>query len=257
MAILLALALGAVGPVRADLLGPPTAAQIRIVVDVTAEGRKVLPPTAGTPIIYFPVTADIEEGPDAPKRKEVHGWLAQALALQGYLPVNPRYDRPTQLLVFEWGEMTPQIEDIDGRVDEDSPILGQKFWNESELLDLVAGKRAQGPMPWWKRENLRREGVAGRHFVRLVAFDYEAAKRKRRKLLWHARVSTYSDGIQLTDVLATLIKTGGPFFGRETKQPVTQVVPFIPQGRVVIGDPTVVEFVPEDPQRAGPVEAAK
>lgn len=230
--------------VQAEVFGPRTTTQIRIVVDVTAEGRKLPPPTARQPVVYFPVTADIEQGTDAPEKREVHGWLAKALAAQGYIPVNPQNDRPSQLLVFEWGEMTPQIEDIDGRVDEDNPILGQKFWNESELLDLVAGKGAKNPMPWWKRENLRREGVAGRHFVRLVAFDYEAAKRKKRKLLWHARVSTHSDGVTLKEVLATLIKTGAPYFGRETNEPVLADVPYVPEGKVELGAPTLKEYLP-------------
>lgn len=228
----------------AAIFGPRTTTQVRIVVDVTAEGRKLPPPTAERPVVYFPVTADIEEGRDAPERKDVHRWLAQALATQGYIPVNPANDRPLQLLVFEWGEMEPQIEDIDGRVDEENPIVGQKFWNESELLDLVAGKRAQGPMPWWKRANLRREGVAGRHFVRLVAYDYEAAKKKKKKLLWHARVSTHSDGVKLNEVLATLIKAGAPHFGRETRDPVLMDLPYVPEGKVELGDPTVKDYLP-------------
>lgn len=241
---LIALALVTSAVAHAQVFGPRTTTEIRIVVDVTADGRKLPPPSAERPIVYFPVTADIEVGADAPGRKEVHGWLARTLAARGYIPVNPHYDRPSQLLVFEWGEIDPQIEDIDGRTDEENPILGQKFWNESELLDLVGGKRASGPMPWWKRENLRREGVAGRHFVRLVAFDYEAAKKKKRKLLWHARVSTHSDGVTLKDVLATLIKAGGPHFGRATKQPVVVTLPFVRDGRVELGEPTVKEYLP-------------
>ena len=229
---------------RAELFGPRTTTQVRIVVDVTAEGRKLPSPTVEKPVVYFPVTAELEERADAPARQDVHRWLAQALASQGYIPVSPEHDRPSQLLVFEWGEMEPRIEDIDGRVDEENPILGQTFWNESELLDLVAGQRAQGPMPWWKRQGLRREGVAGRHFVRLVAYDYDAAKKQRKVLLWHARVSTHSDGVKLNEVLATLIKAGAPHFGRQTRDPVLIHLPYVPAGRVELGDPTVEEYLP-------------
>jgi len=229
---------------RANGFGPRTTTQVRIVVDVTAAGRKLTPPTRESPVVYFPVTADIDEREGDPAREQVHRWLAQALAEQGYIPVNPSNDRPSQLIVFEWGEIEAQIEDVDGRIDEDTPILRQKFWNQTDLLDLVAGQRGNGPLPWWKRADLLREGVAGRHFVRLVAFDYAAAKKGKKTMLWHARVSTHSDGVKLREVLATLIKAGAPHFGRQTRDPILQHLPYVPEGQVELGDSTVKEYLP-------------
>ncbi len=229
----------------AQFFGPQTRTEIRVVVDLTPDGRKLPEPSPTRPVIYFPVTAPEPEADEGvPDRKAVHRWLIQALAAQGYLPVNPQQDRPSQLLVFQWGELDPQIEEMETRVDDDNPVMGQKFWNEREFLDLIAGRSSDKPMPWWKRENLRREAVVSRHFVRLVAFDYEAAKKKEQKVLWHARVSTHADGVTLKEVLPALIRAGGPHFGRATKQPVVVTVPFVRDGNVELGDPTVEGYLP-------------
>lgn len=234
-----------VGTTSAQFFGPQTKTEIRIVVDLTAEGRKLPEPSRERPVVYFPVTApEPEAGEGVPDRSEVHRWLIQALAAQGYLPVNPQQDQPSQLLVFQWGELDPQIEEMEMRVDDDNPVMAQKFWNEREFLDLIAGRSADRPMPWWKREAMRREAVVSRHFVRLVAFDYEAAKKQQQKVLWHARVSTHADGVTLKEVLPTLIKAGGPHFGRATKQPVVVTLPFVRDGNVELGEPRVKEYLP-------------
>ena len=217
---------------------------VTIVVDLTAEGRKLPEPSRERPVIYFPVTAGGVDVDDTPPKRTVQRWLVEALAEQGYLPISPEADQASQLLVFQWGAIDPKIEEMDFSVDEENPLMGQTFWNERELLDLLAGKSANQPMPSWKREKMRNEAVAGRYFVRLLAYDYEAAKKKQKKLLWHARVSTYSDGATLSDVLPTLIKAGGPHFGRATKRPVVVALPIGRAATVELGESAVKEYLP-------------
>ncbi len=220
-------------------------AEIRIVVDLTSDGRKLPAPSRERPVIYLPVTAkDLPVGDDAPPRESVHRWLAEALAQQGYLPVNPPQDRPSQLLVFQWGGLDPKIEEFEAQYDENSVVAGQRFWNERDFIDLLAGASAGRPMASWQREKLRNEATASRYFVRLRAYDYEAAKKKQSKLLWHARVSTPADGVKLREVLATLIKAGGPHFGRQTREPVLMRRPYVPDRKVELGDPTVQDYLP-------------
>ena len=233
-------------------------AEIRIVVDLTSEGRKWPVPSRERPVIYLPVTAkDLPVGNDAPARESVHRWLAESLAQQGYLPVNPQQDRPSQLLVFQWGGLDPQIEEFDAQYDENSVVTGQKFWNERDLLDLLAGESAGRPMASWQREKLRNEATASRYFVRLLAYDYEAAKKKQSKLLWHARVSTHADGLALAEILPQLIKAGGPHFGRATTRPVMIRVPVAKQGSVELGDATVKEYLPATSETPAANEADK
>lgn len=218
------------------ILGPDTQPEIRIVAEQTDEGRKLPEPSVERPVIYFPVFAEpkILMRRDVPERSAVLHWLKPALSGSGYECVNPRQDRPSQLLVIDWGEVEPQVED-------------GVFWNQTEMEEFVVGSKPPRA-PWW--EHVRRRGETAetaRYFVRLDAFDYTAAKQGKRVLLWTARISTPVNGVTMAGVMPTLIKLGAPHFGRELSKPIVAFVPLDRSPQVELGEAEVMEYLNAEP----------
>ncbi|MGC4111443.1 MAG: hypothetical protein QM747_13675 [Nocardioides sp.] len=54
------------------------------------------------------------------------------------------------------------------------------------------------------------------YFVVVSAYDYATLVAGKRTLLWRTRMTAAMAGVASTDALPTLIKSAGPYFGRET-----------------------------------------
>jgi hypothetical protein len=237
-------ALAALTPLRAGILGfgAPSDADVNVVVDMTEEGRKVAPPTKEKPAFYFPVLAGYREmgslvaGEKSPPPNSVAKLLAKTLAAQNYYVMGAKTPAPTILLVFHWGYMNPQIDDLG---EPDNPQ--QTFWNQKEMLSLVAGNTITNiGIFGFQREDILQAARDDRYFVIVSAFDFEAAKEKKKKLLWQAKMSTPSNRVSLAEVIPAMIIAGGPHFGRETKLPESVTAKLAKEGKVDVGTPTVV-----------------
>ena len=91
---------------------------------------------------------------------------------------------------------------------------------------------AAGDQPIWELE-------ANRYFVVLKAFDFPyALKEKKLRLLWEARFSIYERGNNFDEQLLAMTRTAAKYFGEDTHGLVRHDVP---QGKVEVGTPTVVE----------------
>ena len=77
-----------------------------------------------------------------------------------------------------------------------------------------------------------------RYYLLVSAFDYNEWLRHNSVLLWRAHVSCPVWHHYLDQVLPTLIATGAPMFGRETKVPLLTTTPNL--GRVELGEPVVI-----------------
>jgi len=241
---LLALVLGT------SLLAPARAAEPRCEVNVntsvTEAGKKLAPPTHEHPAYYFPVVAGWREkgavvaGEKPPPVLMVVHEFAKALAGQGYLVVGPKTPPPTLLLVFHWGTLNPQIDDVSP--DPENP---QKlFYNQGEMLALVGGNTLPNLDLEFEREAVMQGAEDDRYFAIVSAYDFADAAKKKKTSLWVARMSTPSAGFTMTDVVAALIQSGSPLFGRETLRPTWITMPVGREGKVEIGTPTVVPEVP-------------
>jgi hypothetical protein len=233
-----------------NLFGPPKDTEVNIVVDLTEDGRKVPLPTRAQPAFYFPVVGGYREmgalvaGEKRPPATPVARLLAKALAAQGYLVMGEKTPPPTLLLVFHWGYMNPQIDDATPAVPPDDPsqaLPQQIFWNQKEMLALVAGHTLTDRVMGFEREDVLQAAREDRYFVLVAAFDFEAAKERKKKLLWLARMSTPSNRITLAEALPALIASGGPHFGRETDRPQIVTALLAREGKVEVGTPTVVD----------------
>ena len=233
----------------AGIFGPPKETEVNIVVDLTADGKKVPPPSREHPAYYFPVVAGYREmgspvaGEKSPPAAPVARLLAKALAAQGYLVMSEKTPPPSLLLVFHWGSLNPQIDDVTSSVPPDDPsrqLPQEIFWNLNEMLGLVAGRSSDKLTAGFERDDLMQAAREDRYFVIVSAFDYQAARDKKKKILWQARMSTPSNQVRLAEVLPAMITSGGPHFGRETDRQ-TLMAPITREGKVEVGTPTVVD----------------
>jgi hypothetical protein len=176
-------------------------------------------------------------GEKSPPPAPVAKLLAKALAAQNYYVVGEKTPAPTLLLVFHWGYMNPQIDDVG---DAENPQ--QQFWNQREMLALVAGNTLKNIGIFdFKRDDVVQAARDERYFVVVSAYDFAAAKEKKKKLLWQAKLSTPSNGVSLAEVLPSMISAGGPHFGRETKLPELVNAPLAKEGKVEIGTAIIVD----------------
>jgi hypothetical protein len=189
--------------------------QVIVVGDLTEMGKALTPPDVQHPVYYFPLVVGYKEmgaviaGEKVPVKNEVLRTLAKELAKQHYLVMNDQHP-PEQVLVFWWGSMNPEIQDF-GSNDPSEQV----FFNEREMLALVGAYKSAGVAPW-QSSDLRTAARDDRYFIVVMAYDYAAARQHKKKLLWMAKMSTESVGTNLPDVIAALVASGGPAFGRDT-----------------------------------------
>jgi hypothetical protein len=109
------------------------------------------------------------------------------------------------------------------------------------MLALVAGNTLNNISALsFEREDILQAAQDDRYFALLSAYDFAAAKEKKKKLLWQAKMSTPSNRVSLAEVIGSMIAAGGPHFGRETKRPESVAKPIAKEGKVEVGTPTVV-----------------
>ena len=222
--------------------------EVNVNVSLTPAGRKIVPPTKEHPVYYFPFVAGWREegavmaGEKAPARVLFTQPLARALAGQGYLVMGAETPPPTLLLVFHWGALNPEIDEVGG-ADPDQPQT--MFFNRREMLALVGGQKLDALGLNFEREAVMQAAEDDRYFVIVSAYDYADAVKKKKTLLWQARMSTPSNGVTMPDVVAALVESGAPYFGRETARP-EWVRARVREGSVEVGPITVVPDAPAE-----------
>jgi hypothetical protein len=114
--------------------------------------------------------------------------------------------------------------------------------NASQMLGLVAGHTLDNNDISPRAEPLIERAMVNRYFAMLSAYDFNAFKKSGKKvLLWQAKMSTPSDRVvEFANILSALVTAGGPHFGRETSWPEAVLFPVTPDGKVIIGEPQVV-----------------
>ena len=251
----------------ARALGAAAAWQVNVNVDLTDAGRKVAHPSPEHPVYYYPVVGGYRElgtaiaGEKPPPALPVVQHLARALARQGYL-VSRRVSAaggdggilslvpaPSLILVLHWGCMNPVAIDLT----TDSNLPNVAVANESQELALVAGNSLNDLDLNFEKEAVMQGIQQNRYFVTVVANDFAAYYRKHRKvMLWAAKMSMPSGGVEVASALPALIASGGPLFGRETRRP--QWI-LLPAGHVEVGEPRLMDYhdaAPPPPAAAHP-----
>jgi hypothetical protein len=72
-------------------------------------------------------------------------------------------------------------------------------------------------------------------------------KEKKHKLLWESRFSVREQGNDFTRALPAMAEYAGQYFGRDSHGLLRT---HVPDGRIDVGDPTVIEFLSGEPPAA-------
>lgn len=249
--------------------------EINLVGDMSDEGRALPRPAPGQPIYYYPIVRGYTElGPkqtgvieQPPSAKEIVHHLAAALSAQGYfvtheveVPAKPDTSSrpagaapamakafsppPSLILVFHWGALRAEKLDSTLGADATAGPTPAAVINQDKMIGLIAGKKFDSTVDFGLGTEKILEGVQDdRYFVMISAYDFKAYFEQHKKvMLWAAKMSVPTNDVTMAQVLPTLIDNGGAVFGRETVGPKVLDVPAVlPDGKVDVGTPTVVE----------------
>jgi hypothetical protein len=135
--------------------------------------------------------------------------------------------------------------------------LAAVFDQEAQFEETYGGlmspaEDASSPFNRFRHANdnlmdLVEDAFNGCYFVVASAFDYAALAQGKRVLLWRTKMTVNSSGISMTESLAPLIASAGPYLGRDMTEGVTLTKTLSREGRVEIGTPTVVKDSPSLP----------
>jgi hypothetical protein len=244
--------------------------------EVTPAGAAKPLPTAQSPQYY--VTQSGGYRPDqltpinekTPSDAAVTAHIDKSLRTAGYLPAE-NGKVPDLLVVFHWGSQYGRDEDTN--ITSRALLIGGEAFAK-ELDDVVRREREEqhlqrmlhrtqtaammtiafkpiSPIERFKRldENnamLFEQAPGDFYYVIISAYDFPAAQKGRRTLLWRTRLTVDASGVSLVDTLPALLFNAGPYLGRETERAGTFTKKMLRSGTVEIGASEVIDDnVPE------------
>ncbi|MEI6107270.1 MAG: hypothetical protein WCR49_09675 [Opitutae bacterium] len=210
-------------------------------VDMTRDGKKLTPPTHDLPTYYLAIFDGYKELGSAsrdyerkPPDEDTARQLITMLAKQGY-KLASKQNRPTIVLVFQWGSIVPVEVDSALRGPNQPPLPGH-VTNASEIRAYVVGERARD-LDRHAAYYSEMSSLAARHYLMISAFKYRNTDEGDEILLWRAHVTTELWGNYLAEVLPLMIAHAAPILGRNVP-PGGGWTPTNPH--VTIGTPVVI-----------------
>lgn len=82
------------------------------------------------------------------------------------------------------------------------------------------------------------------YYVILSAYDYTAAAKGQRVLLWRTKMSVDADGVSLADTVPTLVLNAGKYFGKDMADAAT-LSSRVSRGEVKVHDLEVKGYIPD------------
>jgi hypothetical protein len=204
-----------------------------VVAEQTDHGALLAPPAADRPAFYIAYDGGYIEAGDPiagekpPTAAVIGQTLRQTLAAQGYQPA-PAPGAASLLLVYHWGTINKDTIAIP-RFTKIKPNLKARIYlvastrKAATLENFLLSRKsapianAWAPVPGFLTADI--EDVLNRaqddlYFVIVSAYDLAAIGRREPTLLWRVKLSARSVAGDMNTVLPALIRTGGPFFGR-------------------------------------------
>jgi hypothetical protein len=244
-----------------DWLLPKHDVQVITVTDTTPAGALRRPATLTNPIYYVALSMGYRElggvigGEKIPVKQEVIKTMAKVLAKQGYLPATQAHP-PTLLLVWMWGTLNTDRFIDPSNVDDTEGIQ----INRQQMLRFLGayklGLVSKKPEPFSEEfilpglmfheanaEAIYDAATDDLYVAAVGAYDYSAAEKKQKVLLWTTKISCPSRGLMLPEVLPAMLAIAGPNIGKETAKPVWINASDKFKPEVKIGDPKVIEYI--------------
>jgi len=243
-----------------DFLLPKHDINVITVSDTTPVGALLRQPSLEHPVYYAAVSAGYHDlggivaGEKIPAPDQIVKTITQVLAQRGYLPATQSHP-PALLIVWMWGTMNAErFYDGSASVSDGAQInrrqllrfmgaykvgLVSKDPHHIDTDELMPGLFSHGA----EADALADAATDDLFVAALSAYDFGAASRKQKVLLWTTKISCPSRGLRLADALPVMLAVAAPNIGRETPKPVwvSAAEKFKPE--VKIGDPQVVEYL--------------
>lgn len=89
------------------------------------------------------------------------------------------------------------------------------------------------------------------YFVTASAYDYAAAARSQKILLWRTKMTVDAQGVNMKETLSPLIASAGPLFGRDMTEATVITKKISREGTVTIGTAVEVEDRPTGKEKSG------
>lgn len=247
-----------------DWIFPKHDVQVIAVTDTTPAGLLRRPATPANPIYYMAASAGYRDfggiiaGEKVPPKEAVFAAIAKVLAKQGYLPASTEHP-PTLLMLWTWGTMntdrlyTGNPDDLEGRQVNRQQLLRFMGGYKVGLVSKEAGGFQDSyMMPGALFRDADSELISDLasedlYIAAIAAYDYAAAVRKEKVILWTTKISCPSRGLAMNETLPAMLALAGPYIGKETAKPVSVKAADKFKPDVKIGDPTVVEFLEKNP----------
>jgi hypothetical protein len=229
------------------------APQAIVVGDLARANASGVVPSKEKPVYYYPVIGGYRElgatvaGVQPPPTNEVLRAVAKALAQDNYLLVRPGL-KPDLVMVIWWGCLNPLIDKMELAEEAEegvAPTVVDLFFNKREMAGLVGAFKGDDGFRR-KRDSLTEATYDDRYFILVGAYDFAAAEKRERKLLWTARMSTESVGRSPAEVFPLLAASGVAVFGRETKPGIIDTARPVKGTRVDLGELQVIESLTRD-----------
>jgi hypothetical protein len=249
--------------------------------EVTPAGAKKPLPTAQSPQYYVAQSGGFR--PDqltpldekTPSVARVTDHIDKSLRSAGYLPAEEG-KAPDLLVVFHWGSQygrdedtnitsralliggeafAKEVDDVVRRQREEQQL--QRMLYRSQSSAMAAAFRSISPVEMFKRreENnaqLFEQLMGDFYYVIISAYDYPAAQKGKRVLLWRTRLTVDASGVSLVDTLPALLFNAGPYLGRDTGRAGTFTKKMLRSGTVEIGPGEVVDDNVVQPESPAP-----
>ncbi len=227
-----------------------------VVAEQTNQGAMLAPPAADRPAFYvaydggYIEAGDPIAGEKPPTAAVIGQTLRQVLAAQGYQPA-PAPGAASLLLVYHWGAINTDTIAIP-RFTKIKPNLKARIYlvastRKAATLEnfLLSRKSAPiandwAPVPGFlsgELQDVLSRAQDDHYFVIVSAYDFAAISRREPTLLWRVKLSARSVGSDMDEVLPALIKTGGPFFGRNLPEARFLRGPLAPRGEGAAAGP--------------------
>ncbi|HZP59167.1 MAG TPA: hypothetical protein VFB27_02505 [Opitutaceae bacterium] len=246
---------------------------LSLITEVTAAGKKLTPPDRNHPVYYIAVDGGMDEagnviaGEQPPSTEQWRKVMIASLAGSGYLPASALHP-PTLVVHCRYGSFNQIKPANGGSLDDPSTennvqLDPQQFRNLVYKAALVGGEKfsvdliramSTNTLSFFRMQGAHTDTLVNLAFDNLYyviasAYDYDAATRGQKVLLWRTKIATDSYGMMMEDVVPTLTIDAREYFGHPTDGPVV-LHPRMLSGRVILDQPVVRDYLERTPANA-------
>ena len=237
--------------------------EVLIASDVLVGDDEVTRPTKETPIWYYLYGGSERSlgqsvaGERMPPQSEFEQQLTDMLAKQGFVRSEMGGAMPSIIIVYSFGSANLDIMEwsdssMDAEGNETTSTDGI-ILNHREMATLTGASKARFEQLNSDQIDAINEAMAeDRLYVQLAAFDAEALKTKKKRMLWRTSMTISSRRNSLSTAFPAMLASAAPYFGADIKTPAVITEDDRRNTSVDLGDLEVIENDVSDSDEKSP-----